>query len=96
MGSSNAVAVWYHKTSWINWLKLKSFTIESNQDCTVIISQTTLHSYNNKAALTIDWLCELLGELNIDIANNRNIVIKHLGGKGLHLNLDVCVAMKQN
>ena len=38
-------------------------------------------------ALTNHHLCNLLEELNIEIVKNRNIGSKHLGGKGIHLNL---------
>ena len=67
--------------------ELKSKILNARKSCKFIISQPTLHSYNGKAALTNHHLCNLLEELNIDIVNNRNIGSKHLGGKGLHLNL---------
>ena len=48
-------------------------------------TSTTL-SDNGKESLAICQLCKLLGELDIDIVNNRNIFSKHLRDKGLHLN----------
>ena len=66
--------------------ELKSKILNARKSCKFIISQPTLHSYNGKAALTNHHLCNLLEELNIDIAKNRSIGSKHLGGKGLHLN----------
>ena len=51
-----------------------------------IISQPTLRSDNGKATPTNHHLRNLLEELNIDTAKNRNIGSKHLGGKGLHPN----------
>ena len=66
-------------------LRLKSKNLFAHKSCKVIILQPTLRSDNGKAALTNHHLCNLLEELNIDIAKNRNIGRKHLGGKGLHL-----------
>ena len=39
---------------------------------------------DGKAALIIHQLCELLGERDTDVVNNRNIVSKHSEGKGLY------------
>ena len=67
-------------------LTIKKKIVDALKSCKVIISQPTLRSHNEKAALTNHRLCNLLEELNIDIFKNRNIASKHLGGKGLHLN----------
>ena len=55
-------------------------------DCKVFISTLTLRSENEKATLTGNQLTNHLLQLNIGIVDNRNINIKHLSRKGLHLN----------
>ena len=55
-------------------------------DCKVFILTPTLRSDNGKATLTVNQLTNHLLQLNIDIVDNRNIVSKHLGREGLHLN----------
>ena len=56
-------------------LRLKPTIIDARKSCKAIISQPTLRSDNEKAALT-----------NHHLYKNRNIGSKHLGGKGLYLN----------
>ena len=68
-------------------LRLKSTVVNARKSCKVIILEATLRSDNGKAALTNHQLCNLLEELNIDIVKNCNIGNKHLGGKGLDVNL---------
>ena len=58
-------------------------------DCStivVIFSQPTLRVDNGKAALTLHRLNEYFSELNLDVVNNSNIKVKHIGQKVLHLN----------
>ena len=68
-------------------LQLKSNILNARKSCKVIVSQPTLRSGNEKAALANHHICNLLEELNIDIVKNRNIGKKDLGCKGLHLSL---------
>ena len=49
-------------------LQLKSTILDDRKSCEVIILQPTLRSDNGKAALTNHHLCNLLEELNIDVA----------------------------
>ena len=75
MGTNNAVSMTSRDI--LNKLsQLELFTMESNKNCKMIISQLTLLNNNGKGVLTIHQLCELFGELNMGIANKRNIV-KH-------------------
>ena len=53
--------------------------------CRVFISTPTLRTNDGKAQITVSQLTKNLLQLNIDTTNN-NINVKHLGGKGLHLN----------
>ena len=64
----------------------KSAITKTLPNCLVIFSQPTLRVDNGKAALTINRLNEHFSELNIDVVNNSNIKVKHIGLKGLHLN----------
>ena len=79
----------YHSTSreiLKKLLNLKSLIQEKLPDCKVFISAPTLRSDNGKATLTVNQLTNHLLQLSIDIADNRNIISKHLSRKGLHLN----------
>ena len=68
-------------------LQLKSAIITKTlPNCQVIFSQPTLRVDNGKAALTLHHLNEHISELNLDVVNNSNIKVKHIGQKGLHLN----------
>ena len=49
-------------------LQLKSTILDDRKSCEVIILQPTLRSDNGKATLTNHHLCNLLEELNIDVA----------------------------
>ena len=49
-------------------LQLKSTILDDHKSCEVIILQPTLRSDNGKATLTNHHLCNLLEELNIDVA----------------------------
>ena len=67
-------------------LQLKSAITKTLPNCQVIFSQPTLRVDNGKAALTLNRLNEHFSELNLDVVNNSNIKVKHIGQKGLHLN----------
>ena len=67
-------------------LNFKSFILDKLPDCKVFISAPTLRSDNGKATVTVNQLTNHLLQLNIDIADNRNIISKNLSRKGLHLN----------
>ena len=67
-------------------LQLKSAITKTLPNCQIISSQPTLRVDNGKAALTLHCLNEHFPELNLDIINNSNIKVKHIGQKGLHLN----------
>ena len=49
------------------------------ENCKVIILQPTIRSDKWKSG-TDDQSCDLLGKLNADTTNNKNIVSNHLGG----------------
>ena len=67
-------------------LQLKSAITKKLPNCQVIFSQLTLRVDNGKAALTLHRLNEHFSELKLDVVNNGNIKVKHIGQKGLHLN----------
>ena len=68
-------------------LALKRFVVSQNKECKVIISTLTMrtnHSKNRNAVL--QKVNRISKELNIPLAKNFNIVKKHSGNRGLHLN----------
>ena len=67
-------------------LELKKKIEEINKDCKVIISTPTYRFDNRKAGNTVNELTNILINLNVPIADNKNISRKHLRYKGLHLN----------
>ena len=69
-----------------NLLKLKALVKDSLPPCNVFISTATLRTDDGKAQITVSQLTKHLLQLKIDTVNNNNISIRHLGGKGLHLN----------
>ena len=69
-----------------NLLKLKAFVRDSLPTCRVFISTPTLRTDDGKAQITVRQLTKHLLQLKIDTINNNNINVRHLGGKGLHLN----------
>ena len=66
--------------------KLKALVKDSLPTCKVFISTPTLCTDDGNAQITVSQLTKHLSELKIDTVNNNNINIRHLGGKGLHLN----------
>ena len=69
-----------------NLLKLKALVKDSLPTCRMFISTPTLHTDDSKAQITVRQLTKHLLQLKIDTINNNNINVRHLGGKGLHLN----------
>ena len=67
-------------------LKLKTLIEETLPETEVTFLTLTVRSDNGKAALTVINICDHSLDLNMDILDNRNITIKHLARKGLHLN----------
>ena len=67
-------------------LKLKHTINDQLPFCKVLISTPTLRFDNSKASLVNNELIKHLLELKIDIVDNRNIIKKNIGYKGLHLN----------
>ena len=75
-------------TSWKildNLVTLKSISADKLPNCKVIISTPTLHTDDEKAALTVSQVTNHLLQVDIDIIDNRNIKAITLGKKGLHL-----------
>ena len=69
-----------------NLLKLKALVRDSLPTCRVFISTPTLRTDDGKAQITVRQLTKHLLQLKIDTISNNNINVRHLGGKGLHLN----------
>ena len=67
-------------------LVLKRFVVSQNKECIVIVSTLTMHVDNSKNGNAVQKVNEILKELNIPLVKNFNIVEKHLGIRGLHLN----------
>ena len=59
---------------------------DSLSTCRVFISTPTLSTDDGKAQIRVRQLTKHLLQLKIDTINNNNINVRHLGGKGLHLN----------
>ena len=59
---------------------------DSLPTCRVFISTPTIRTVDGKTQLTVRQLTKHLLQLKIDKINNNNIIVRHLGGKGLHLN----------
>ena len=67
-------------------LALKRFVVSQNKECKVIISTLTMRLDSSKNANAVQKVAEILKEWNIPLVKNFNIVKKHLGNRGLHLN----------
>ena len=67
-------------------LQLKTAVLDSDENCKVILSQPMTRVDDGKAGFTISKLNDLLEELDIPTVKNKNIIVDHLGSKGLHLN----------
>ena len=67
-------------------LQLKALVKDSLSTCRVFISTLTLSTDDGKAQIRVRQLTKHLLQLKIDTINNNNINVRHLGGKGLHLN----------
>ena len=67
-------------------LALNRFVVKQNKECKVIISTLTMRVDSSKNGNAVQNVNEILKDLNIPLVKNFNIVKKHLGSKGLHLN----------
>ena len=67
-------------------LALKRFVVSQKKECKVIISTLTMQVDSSKNGNAIQKVNEILKKLNIPHVKNVNIVKKHLGNSGLHLN----------
>ena len=67
-------------------LDLKEFVNEQVPYCKVIILTPTVRSADGKAGLKVSQLTNHPRQLKTDIIDNTNIIIQHIGIKGLHLN----------
>ena len=65
---------------------LKTTLLDSDKKCKVILSQPMTRADDGKTGFTVSKLNDLLDEMDIPIAKNRNITVDHLGSQGLHLN----------
>ena len=74
------------RTALDNLLKLKALVKVSSLTCRGFISTLTLRTDDGKAQITVRQLTKHILQLKIDTINNNNINVRHLGGKGLHLN----------
>ena len=68
-----------------NLLKLKAL-MKDLPTFRVFISTPTLHSDDGKVQIKVRQLAKHLSQLKTDTINNKNINVRHLGGKCLHLN----------
>ena len=59
---------------------------DSLNTCKFFISTPPLRTDDGKAQIMVYQLTKHLLQLKIDTINNNNINIRHIGGKGLHLN----------
>ena len=67
-------------------IALKRFVVSQNKQCKVIISTSTMRVDSSKNENAVQKVNEILKELNIPLVKDFNIVRKHLGNRGLHLN----------
>ena len=65
---------------------LKTFIAKHLPNCRIVLSQPIIRNDNTKAKETICYLVNKLDLLNIEMVDNRNIELKQLGRRGLHLN----------
>ena len=54
--------------------------------CYLLFKNSPYSNFDGKAQITVRQLTKHLLQLKIDTINNNNINVRHLGGKGLHLN----------
>ena len=62
----------------------------------VFILTPTLRTDDGKTQITVRQLTKHLLQLKIDKINNNNINVRHVGGKGLHLNQSVSNLLSKN
>ena len=67
-------------------LNLKSMVTNALPNCRLVISKPVIRTDNDKAMSAIRNLNNQLSQLEIECIENDNILQKHVGRKGLHLN----------
>ena len=67
-------------------LALKRFVVSESKECKVIISTLTMRLDSARNGNAVQKVNEILKEMNIALVKNFNIVKKHLGNWGPHLN----------
>jgi len=67
-------------------LNLKSMVTNALPNCRIVISKPVIRTDNDKAMSAIRNLNNQLSQLEIECIENDNILQKHVGRKGLHLN----------
>ena len=77
-------------------LLLKQSSHDSFSTCGVFISTPTLRIDDGKAQITVSQLTKHLWQLKIATINNNNINVRHLEGKGLHLNQSSSTLLSKN
>ena len=60
--------------------------VNQNKECKIIISTLTMRVDSSKNGNAVQKVIEILKELNIPLVKNVNIVKRHLGNRGLHVN----------
>ena len=68
------------------FLELKTLVKDSLPKCRVLTTIPTFLIDDEKAQIMVTQLTRHLLQLKIDTINNNYTNVKHLGGKGLHLN----------
>ena len=86
MAGTNDATAKHSEIILVEILKLKSFIENELPECKVFISCPTYRFDDSKASLTLLHLRKKVSNLKLDVVMNDNIVAKHIGQKGLHLN----------
>ena len=67
-------------------LQLKSFILEKLPKTNIVISKPILRTDAEKPKAVVSDVNIKLNELNVNLIDNKNLMERHLRGKGLHLN----------
>ena len=68
-------------------LRLRKFVLSELNECSVILSSPVNRVDSTKQGIVVRNVNVILKNIsNIEIIDNSNISVKHLGKKGLHLN----------
>ena len=68
-------------------LSSKSFILENFPDCKIYLSTPVLRTDDRKAILIVKHLTKNILDLNIEVADSRNLDNRGIGSRGLDLNL---------